>query len=117
MLLARQGHRVLLCDRGAFPSDAVSNGFFNALAALYLSRWGLLENLIRAGTPPIHRMRIVVPGSDTSVLLPRPTFAPRRTVLDRVRRQRYGQFEGMEGRDPRADRSGARSALGCSIVG
>ena len=30
MLLARQGHRVLLVDRASFPSDTISNGMFNS---------------------------------------------------------------------------------------
>ena len=43
MLLARQGHRVLLVDRATFPSDTVSNHLIHAPGLAALDRWGLLD--------------------------------------------------------------------------
>ncbi len=91
MLLARSGHRVLLVDRSTFPSDTVSNAFFNAPTAMYLTHWGLLDRLVAEGTPPIGRTRVVTQRNahvpmryDNTVDLPYPLYAPRRTVLDHL---------------------------------
>jgi len=41
MLLARQGHRVLLLDRGAFPSDVHQGHFIHNHGPKRLADWGL----------------------------------------------------------------------------
>jgi 2-polyprenyl-6-methoxyphenol hydroxylase-like FAD-dependent oxidoreductase len=84
MLLARRGHRVLLCDRAAFPSDTVSNGMFNSPGPRYLHRWGLLERLRDTGVPPVHCGTTFVFGQQFRTDYPSPTYAPRRTVLDHL---------------------------------
>jgi flavin-dependent dehydrogenase len=84
MLVARRGHRVLLCDRGAFPSDTVSNGCFNAPGPLYLKRWGLLEHLVAAGVPPITCGITHGCGGDTRADYRRAMYAPFRRVLDHL---------------------------------
>jgi flavin-dependent dehydrogenase len=82
MLLARRGHRVLLCDRGSFPSDTLSNGAFNAPGPLYLKRWGLLPRLVATGVPPITvGVRHACDG-DQRTEYRRPMYAPMRRVLD-----------------------------------
>ena len=46
MLLARQGHKVLLLDRDEFPSDIMSTHFLHLPGKLYLHRWGLLDRVM-----------------------------------------------------------------------
>jgi 2-polyprenyl-6-methoxyphenol hydroxylase-like FAD-dependent oxidoreductase len=83
MLLARQGHRVLLIDRATFPSDTVSTHFVHAPGVEALARWGLVDRLAATGCPPVTTYRfdfgpIVLSGS------PGTAYAPRRTVLDKL---------------------------------
>src|SRR5262245_50583565 len=54
MLLARQGHRVLLVDRATFPSDTVSTHVVQPLGIAALARWGLRDRLVATGCPAIH---------------------------------------------------------------
>jgi flavin-dependent dehydrogenase len=51
MLLARQGHRVLLLDKAQFPSDTLSTHLVKPRGMAYLRRWGLRGRLTDAGTP------------------------------------------------------------------
>lgn len=54
MLLARQGHRVLLLDRARFPSDKpMSTHLVVRSGGAALGRWGLLERVAGLGAPPI----------------------------------------------------------------
>src|SRR5687768_18198404 len=53
MLLARQGHRVLLVDRATFPSDTLSTHVVQAPAVAALARWGLLDQVLATGCPAI----------------------------------------------------------------
>jgi 2-polyprenyl-6-methoxyphenol hydroxylase-like FAD-dependent oxidoreductase len=81
MLLARQGHRVLLVDRATFPSDTVSTHLLHAPGVAALARWGLLDRLVATGCPPISDYvldfgPVSVEGS------PGVAYGPRRTVLD-----------------------------------
>jgi len=87
MLLARQGQRTLLIDQSVFGSDTLSTHALMRGGVLQLSRWGVLGEVISAGTPPVRRTtfhyddeRIVVsikPSHGVDAL-----YAPRRTVLD-----------------------------------
>jgi 2-polyprenyl-6-methoxyphenol hydroxylase-like FAD-dependent oxidoreductase len=87
-LLARSGHRVLLVDRSTFPSDQrLSTHLLWPAGVALLDRWGLREELVRAGTPPITDARIdfgdvVLDGSLHPAGEERTAFAPRRRVLD-----------------------------------
>jgi 2-polyprenyl-6-methoxyphenol hydroxylase-like FAD-dependent oxidoreductase len=83
MLLARQGHRVLLVDRARFPSDTVSTHLLHQPGVAALARWGLLDRLVATGCPPIDTYRfdfgpIVLEGA------PGTAYGPRRTVLDQL---------------------------------
>lgn len=89
MLLALQGHRVLLVDRSTFPSDTLSTLVIQPKGVAALKRWGLFAELSATGCPHIERSTIdfgpvVISGS------PRPAdgnataIAPRRTVLDKI---------------------------------
>ena len=48
MLLARQGHKVLVVDRATFPSDTFSTHFVTAPGTALLERWGALGRSKRA---------------------------------------------------------------------
>jgi 2-polyprenyl-6-methoxyphenol hydroxylase-like FAD-dependent oxidoreductase len=89
MLLARNGYRVLLVDRAAFPSDTMSTHIVHPPGISALQRWGLLDRLASTGCPPITRYSfdfgpVRISGSlrpDDGVAT---TYCPRRTVLDYV---------------------------------
>jgi flavin-dependent dehydrogenase len=89
MILARAGLRVLVVDRSRYGADTVSTHGLMRGAVLQLARWGLLDQVVTAGTPPVRACvfhygedRIDVPikpGSGVDAL-----YAPRRTVLDPI---------------------------------
>jgi 2-polyprenyl-6-methoxyphenol hydroxylase-like FAD-dependent oxidoreductase len=87
MLLARQGHRVLLVDRATFPSDTVSTHFLHPPGVAALERWDLRDRLAGTGCPPLHSYSFDF-GPFTIQGTPRPAdgvdeaYCPRRTVLD-----------------------------------
>ena len=80
MLLARQGHRVLVVDRASFPSDTVSTHVIHAPGVAALNRWGLLDQVDSHRLPP---------GRDLFVRLradhDRRDASPSRRHLDGVR--------------------------------
>jgi 2-polyprenyl-6-methoxyphenol hydroxylase-like FAD-dependent oxidoreductase len=87
MLLARAGLRVLAVDRVTFPSDTVSSHQVQVPGVALLDRWGLLDRLRAAGTPPTHRVRfdpghVVLEGAFPSLGGVDTLYSPRRTVLD-----------------------------------
>ena len=88
MLLARAGHRVLIVDRATFPSDMrQSNHLLWPPGVEALSRWGLLDELVATGVPPIRTGRMDVgPFAITGGFPPsgtvREAYAPRRRILD-----------------------------------
>jgi flavin-dependent dehydrogenase len=87
MLLARRGLRVLALDRARFPSDTLSTHQIQVPGVARLHRWGLLEPLLRAGTPPVRRIRLTVAGVEIAGTLPAhdgvdTLISPRRTTLD-----------------------------------
>ncbi len=87
MLLARRGHRVLVVDRATMPSDVVSTHLVLRSGVLQLTRWGLVDRLVAAGTPPIREILLgfgaeripirITPEYGVDAL-----YGPRRTVLD-----------------------------------
>ncbi|HEY3262556.1 MAG TPA: NAD(P)/FAD-dependent oxidoreductase [Pseudonocardiaceae bacterium] len=89
MLLARQGHRVLVLDRAARGSDTLSTHALMRGGVLQLQRWGLLDHIAAAGTPAIRQVRFHYGDESTTVPI-KPSagvdalYAPRRTLLDRV---------------------------------
>lgn len=52
MLLARRGHRVLLLERGAYPSDVHQGHFIHKQGPKLLDEWGLLEKVAATNCPP-----------------------------------------------------------------
>jgi flavin-dependent dehydrogenase len=90
MLLARQGHRVLLVDRARFPSDKpMSTHYIMRPGGAALGRWGLLERLAKLGAPA-HRefsadfgpVKLVSDSLDDG--LASATYCPRRFLLDKM---------------------------------
>lgn len=89
MLLALEGHRVLLVDRATFPSDTVSTHVIHPPGLAALRRWGLLERLEATGCPPVPRYSYDFGAFTISGRLQpldgiAAAYAPRRTVLDKL---------------------------------
>jgi 2-polyprenyl-6-methoxyphenol hydroxylase-like FAD-dependent oxidoreductase len=89
MLLADAGHRVLVVDKATFPSDTVSTHMIHAPGAAALRRWGLLDEVVASGCPPIDTYTfdfgpLVLAGSSLPVDGSSTGYAPRRTVLDKI---------------------------------
>src|SRR5215471_17497292 len=90
MLLARRGYRVLVVDRASFPSDTLSTHLIHAPGVAALRRWGLLEQVVRSGCPPIDTYSFDfgpfslrgTPPSDADGRSS--AYAPRRIVLDKI---------------------------------
>lgn len=87
LLLARQGKRVLLVDRGRYGTDALSTHALMRAGVLQLARWNVLPTLTAAGTPAITSAAFTYEGQSTTVpIKPKDgveaLYAPRRTVLD-----------------------------------
>ena len=88
MLLARRGYRVLMVDRATFPSDTISTHMIHPPGVDALRKWGLLDEVIATGCPPIERYQFDLgpfaisgrPGKQDSPV----SYAPRRTRLDKV---------------------------------
>lgn len=87
MLLARQGHRVLLVDKATFPSDTLSTHLLHPPGMAAMERWGLRGALAATGCPPVTRYSFDF-GPFTIAGTPRPcgdvqeAYAPRRYVVD-----------------------------------
>jgi flavin-dependent dehydrogenase len=89
MLMARHGLRVLAIDRGRYGSDTLSTHALMRGAVQQLHRWGVLPDVLRAGTPPVRRTTFFYDGEALGVpIKPRDgidgLYAPRRAVLDRI---------------------------------
>jgi 2-polyprenyl-6-methoxyphenol hydroxylase-like FAD-dependent oxidoreductase len=88
MLLARAGYKVLVVDRATFPSDTLSTHVIHPQGIAALHRWGLLEQLVATGCPPIHTYVFDFgplaitgkPGTPQSPI----AYCPRRTILDKL---------------------------------
>jgi flavin-dependent dehydrogenase len=89
MLLARAGLRVLIVDRSQYGADTMSTHALMRGGVLQLSRWGLLDRVITAGTPPVRQATFYI-GADRMTIAIKPAdgvdalYAPRRTILDPI---------------------------------
>ena len=87
--LARRGLEVLVVDRARRGSDTLSTHALMRTGVLQLRRWGLLDDVIASGAPPLGRT-IVHYGDEAVPIDLAPTggvdalYAPRRTVLDPI---------------------------------
>jgi len=89
MLLARRGYRVLAVDRAAFPSDTLSTHVIHAPGVAALQEWGLLDEVVATGCPPIETYTfdfgpVTIRGTTHPVGGITTAYAPRRTVLDLI---------------------------------
>jgi 2-polyprenyl-6-methoxyphenol hydroxylase-like FAD-dependent oxidoreductase len=87
MLLARAGLRVLVVDPARRGSDTLSTHALMRGAVLQLHRWGVLDAIRSAGTPPIRTTTFHYGEEEITVPIKErdgvdALFAPRRTVLD-----------------------------------
>ena len=89
LLLARAGLRVLIVDRAEYRTDTMSTHAMMRAGVLQLTRWGLVDRVIAAGTPPVRHATFYI-GSDCTTVPIKPAngvdalYAPRRTVLDPI---------------------------------
>jgi flavin-dependent dehydrogenase len=89
MLLARAGCDVLVLDRSRYGTDTLSTHALMRPGVLQLSRWGVLDRIVAAGTPPVRRTGLQF-GDRTVDLAVKDAegvsalYAPRRTLLDAV---------------------------------
>ena len=89
MVLARAGLRVLMVDRSGYGADTLSTHALLRGGVLQLARWGLLDRVAAAGTPPVRRS-VFHYGEDFVDVPIKPNagvdalYAPRRTVLDPI---------------------------------
>lgn len=89
MLLARQGHRVLLLERGVFPSDVHRGHFIHRHGPKRLADWGLLEKVVGTNCPPLTTHLtdfgdFPLIGRDIRMGNVAWGYAPRRRQLDQV---------------------------------
>ena len=90
LLLARAGLRVAVVDRSRVGSDTISTHALMRAGVLQLSRWGVLPELVTAGTPAIRTTTFHYGDGGTTHVSLRSSpgvdalYAPRRHLLDRV---------------------------------
>lgn len=89
MLMAQGGMRVLLVDWADAGSDTMSTHALMRGATMQLARWGVLDRLIRAGTPEISKTTFfyedeIIPVEIRPAHGTRGLIAPRRHILDRM---------------------------------
>jgi 2-polyprenyl-6-methoxyphenol hydroxylase-like FAD-dependent oxidoreductase len=109
LLLARRGLRVMVVDRTRRGSDTLSTHALMRPAVVQLQRWGLLPEVVAAGTPAVRRT-VFHYGTERVPVTLRPAagadalYAPRRTVLDRILLDA-------------AERAGAQVLTGARVLG
>ncbi len=90
MLLARAGLSVALVERAPRGSDTLSTHALMRAGVLQLSRWGVLGDVVAAGTPAVRRTVFRYSDGEVADVSIRPRsgvdalYAPRRHLLDRL---------------------------------
>jgi 2-polyprenyl-6-methoxyphenol hydroxylase-like FAD-dependent oxidoreductase len=89
LLAARLGHDVVVVDRALLPSDTLSTHSISRSGVVQLHRWGLLDEVVASGAPPIRRVDFHTPeGSLTRTVRESAgvdfLVAPRRYALDTI---------------------------------
>ena len=89
LLLARLGYRTLVVDRATFPSDTLSTHVIHAPGVAALHRWGLLDDVVATGCPPMESYTfdfgpVTIQGTTHPCEEISTAYAPRRTVLDAI---------------------------------
>ncbi len=90
-LLAEAGRRVVVLDRATFPSDRLSSHLLLEKGVHLLREWGLLDDLLALGVPPVEMSRFAfgdwwvdIRHEHSEDEPPRFTCAPRRILLDQM---------------------------------
>jgi flavin-dependent dehydrogenase len=88
MLLAQKGYKVLVADKGTFPSDTVSTHLIHPQGMTALRKWGLYDAVVATNCPPIDTYAfdfgpVTITGSPGTPE-ERASCSPRRTVLDKI---------------------------------
>lgn len=89
MLLARAGLSVVVLDRDRPGADTLSTHALMRGGVVQLARWGLLDRVMAAGTPPIRETAFHYTSGEVAVPIKAAAgvdalYAPRRTVLDPI---------------------------------
>lgn len=89
LLLARQGRRVLLVDKATFPSDTMSTLYIHPPGVLRLEQWGVLDDVVASGCPPLDTISHEIDGLRLTSAAPTmgaatAAYAPRRYILDEL---------------------------------
>ena len=89
LLLAQQGHRVLLIDKAMFPSDVMSTLYIHQPGVTLLDRWGVLKSVVESGCPRVETLTYRVDDAELRGPVPAlgpidATYAPRRRILDQI---------------------------------
>lgn len=89
MLLARQGFDVALVDRADLPSDTLSTHALARGGVVQLARWGLLDDVLASGAPPVRSASFVLPDGRIDREIKNRAgldfvLAPRRYILDAI---------------------------------
>ncbi|WP_202902191.1 MULTISPECIES: NAD(P)/FAD-dependent oxidoreductase [unclassified Rhodococcus (in: high G+C Gram-positive bacteria)] len=87
LLLARQGRSVLLVDRASFPADTMSTLYIQHPGVVRLAQWGMLDDVVASGCPPLGTISHDVDGLSLIAATPakdgvNAAYAPRRYILD-----------------------------------
>ena len=89
MLLARQGHDVVMVDRADLRSDTISTHQIARTGVVALRRWGVLDEVLASGAPALRQVTFHVDGESTTREV-KDRFgvdhlvAPRRYILDTI---------------------------------
>jgi 2-polyprenyl-6-methoxyphenol hydroxylase-like FAD-dependent oxidoreductase len=89
LLLARMGHDVAVLERAQFPRDTLSTHSISRSGVVQLARWGLLDQVMASGAPPIRQVTFHTAGASVSRHVKHRAgvdhlVAPRRRVLDTI---------------------------------
>jgi flavin-dependent dehydrogenase len=89
LLLARQGHDVVLVDRAVFPADTLSTHQIARPGVVQLHRWGLLRAVLESGAPAIRQVTFTAQGETVTKPVKDKAgvdllVAPRRHILDTI---------------------------------
>jgi flavin-dependent dehydrogenase len=89
LLLARKGYKVLIVDKAGFPSEIPHGHFVHRQGPRLLQSWGVLEEVIRSGCPPVTSFTsdfgdFPLVGADLVRDGVAFGYGPRRSILDRA---------------------------------
>lgn len=89
MLLAMQGHDVIVVDRADVPGDTLSTHGISRSGVVQLNRWGLLQRVLDSGAPAVREVVFHVDGTSVARTIKAHAgvdllVAPRRQVLDGI---------------------------------